>query len=273
METLKPGLPSGTLITMMGNYKKPIDQIKPGDVIKVFDMASEDYDGAHFHLNTPTYTKVTNVTKQHVTKMVKIKFSNGTDLITTIGHSLRMQALPCGVLVRDEVITRGCSEVDDEAVEFDRVGGRATSVTDIDYTDQLVKDLGYHFCCNVGLESYSPDRKYTESKYDIDDLRFSNVITKNEWDASQLKLGGIPIVDDSKTLEDIRYDVDGDYDSLVNEAVTVIGFEDIDSEFETYTIDGTELNTTNYFANDILVSTDLGNISDDIEHHNPHTVV
>jgi hypothetical protein len=273
MEVLKPGVPAGTLITMMGNYKKPIEQVNPGDVIKVFDMNSDDYDGAHFYLNTPTYTKVTNVTKQKVTKMVKMKFSNGTELITTIGHSMRMQALPCGVLVRDGIETRGCSEVDENMEEFDRVGARAKQVTDIEYSDNWAKDLGYHFCCNVGMESYSPEKKYTESKYDMEDLRFNNVITKNEWETPQLKTGGIPIVDNSKPLEDIRVDVDGNYEDFIDESVTIIGFEDIDSEFETYTIDGTELNSTNYFANDILVCTDIGNVGEPDDHHNPQTFV
>jgi hypothetical protein len=107
----------------------------------------------------------------------------------------------------------------------------------------------------------------------MEDLRFNNVITKNEWETPQLKTGGIPIVDNSKPLEDIRVDVDGNYEDFIDESVTIIGFEDIDSEFETYTIDGTELNSTNYFANDILVCTDIGNVGEPDDHHNPQTFV
>ncbi len=166
MEQINPGLPAGTLISMYDDYQKPIEEIQNGDVVKVFDMNSDDYDGAHPMMNTPTYTKVRKVTKQRATKLVKIKFSDGTELITTIGHPLRMQAMPCGIVYREDGIeTRGCSEVDENMEEYDRVGARAQMVTDIDDVDDWAKDLGYHFCCNVGLESYSPEKKYIETKY------------------------------------------------------------------------------------------------------------
>ena len=42
MEQINPGVSSGTLITMLDDYQKPIEEIKIGDVIKTFDMASED---------------------------------------------------------------------------------------------------------------------------------------------------------------------------------------------------------------------------------------
>ena len=162
MEQINPGLSSGTLITMLDDYQKPIEELKTGDVIKTFDMASDDYDGAHPMMNTPTYTKVRRVKKQRATKLVKIKFSDGTDLITTIGHPLRMQAMPCGIVYREDGLeTRGCSDVDENMEEYDRVGARAKAITDIDDVDDYVQSLGYHFCCNVGLESYSPEKKYT----------------------------------------------------------------------------------------------------------------
>ena len=261
MEQINPGLSSGTLITMLDDYQKPIEEIQTGDVIKTFDMSADDYDGAHPWLNTSTYTTVRKVKKQRATKLVKIKFSDGTDLITTIGHPLRMQAMPCSVVFRDDgTETRGCSEVDENMEEYDRVGARAKMVTDIEDVDDLAKDLGYHFCCNVGLESYSPEKKYTETKYDIEDLRFNNVVTKNEWEVSQLKIGGFPIMGMGKTIETIRQEVDGNYSELVNDAITVVGFEDLNAEFETYFIASTDINPydNNYFANNILVSNEEG---------------
>jgi hypothetical protein len=269
MEQINPGLSSGTLITMQDDYQKPIEKIKVGDVIKTFDMASEDYDGAHPWMNTPTYTTVRNIKKQRATKLVKIKFSDGTDLITTIGHPLRMQAMPCGIVYREDGIeTRGCSDVDEGMEEYDRVGARAKMITDIDDVDDYVQALGYHFCCNVGLESYSPDKKYTENKYDIDDLRFNNVVTMNEWETSQLQIGGFPILGTGKAIEAIRKDVDGDYTELVKDAVTIVGFEDIDDEFETYFIGSTDINSksNNYFANNVLVTTDKGPQNNEQEH-------
>ena len=269
MEQINPGLPSGTLITMLDDYQKPIEEIKTGDVIKTFDMSSDDYDGAHPWMNKPTYTKVRRVKKQRATKLVKIKFSDGTDLITTIGHPLRMQAMPCGIVYREDGIeTRGCSEVNEDMEEYDRVGARAKTITDIDDVDDWAKDLGYHFCCNVGLESYSPEKKYTETKYDIEDLRFNNVVTKNEWEVSQLKIGGFPIVGMGKAIETIRKEVDGNYTELVNDAVTIVGFEDLNDEFETYFIDSTDINSrdNNYFANDILVCNEKGPQNNEQEH-------
>ncbi len=269
MEQIIPGLSSGTLITMLDDYQKPIEEIQMYDVIKTFDMASKDYDGAHPMMNTPTYTKVRKVKKQRATKLVKIKFSDGTDLITTIGHPLRMQAMPCGIVYREDGIeTRGCSDVDEGMEEYDRVGARAKMVTDIDEVDDWAKDLGYHFCCNVGMESYSPEKKYTESKYDIEDLRFNNVVTKNEWETAQLKIGGFPILGTGKAIEDIRMEVGGNYTELVNDAVTIVGFEDIDDEFETYFIDSTDINSrdNNYFANNILVSSVKGPQNNEQEH-------
>ena len=269
MEQINPGLSSGTLITMLDDYQKPIEEIKIGDVIKTFDMASEDYDGAHPMANTPTYTKVRKVKKQRATKLVKIKFSDGTDLITTIGHPLRMQAMPCGIVYREDGIeTRGCSEVNEGMEEYDRVGARAKAVTDIDDVDDWAKDLGYHFCCNVGLESYSPEKKYTETKYDIEDLRFNNVVTMNEWKVSQLKIGGFPTLDMGKAIETIRQEVVGNYSELVNKAVTIVGFEDLNAEFETYFIASTDINPydNNYFANNILVSNEEGPQSNEQVH-------
>ncbi len=272
MEQINPGLSSGTLITMQDDYQKPIEEIKIGDVIKTFDMASDDYDGAHTSHNIPTYTTVRSVKKQKATKLVKIKFSDGTDLITTIGHPLRMQALPCGILYREDVNgsieTRGCSEVSNDMEEYDRVGARANTIADIDEVDEWIKNLGYHFCCNVGVESYSPEKKYTESKYDIEDLRFSNITTKNEWEVSQLKLGGIPVTDNAKTLDDLRLEVNGNYSKFTDGAVTIVGFEDIDDEFETYFIDSTDINShdNNYFANNVLVTTNRGPQNNEQEH-------
>ena len=269
MEQINPGLSSGTLITMLDDYQKPIEEIKTGDVIKTFDMASEDYDGAHPMMNTPTYTKVRRIKKQRATKLVKIKFSDGTDLITTIGHPLRMQAMPCGIVYREDGLeTRGCSDVDENMEEYDRVGARAKAITDIDDVDDYVQSLGYHFCCNVGLESYSPEKKYTETKYDINDLRFNNVVTKNEWEVSQLKIGGFPILGTGMAIEAIRKEVDGDYIELVEEAVTIVGFEDLNDEFETYFIDSTDINSrnNNYFANNILVCNDKGPQNNEQEH-------
>ena len=78
MEQINPGLPAGTLISMYDDYQNPIEEIQYGDVVKVFDMNSDDYDGAHPMMNTPTYTKVRKVTKQRATKLFKIKFSDGT---------------------------------------------------------------------------------------------------------------------------------------------------------------------------------------------------
>ena len=269
MEQINPGVSSGTLITMLDDYQKPIEEIQTGDVIKTFDMASDDYDGAHPWMNTPTYTTVRKVKKQRATKLVKIKFSDGTDLITTIGHPLRMQAMPCGIVYREEGIeTRGCSEVNEDMEEYDRVGARAKTITDIDDVDDWAKDLGYHFCCNVGLESYSPEKKYTETKYDIEDLRFNNVVTKNEWEVSQLKIGGFPTLDMGKAIETIRQEVVGNYSELVNKAVTIVGFEDLNDEFETYFIDSTDINSrdNNYFANDILVCNEKGPQNNEQEH-------
>ena len=256
MEQINPGVSSGTLITMLDDYQKPIEEIKIGDVIKTFDMASEEYDGAHHWNNSPTYTTVRRVKKQRATKLVKIKFSDGTDLITTIGHPLRMQAMPCGVVYRDDgTETRGCSEVNEDMEEYDRVGARAKPITDIEDVDDWAKDLGYHFCCNVGLESYSPEKKYTETKYDIEDLRFSNVVTKNEWKTAQLQLGGFPILNTGMAIEAIRKEVDGNYIELIKDAVTIVGFEDLNDEFETYYIDKTDISSydNNYFANNVLV--------------------
>ena len=269
MEQINPGLPAGTLISMYGDYQKPIEEIQNGDVIKMYDVNSEEFDGAHPMANIPTYTKVRKVKKQRATKLVKIKFSDGTDLITTIGHPLRMQAMPCSVVFRDDgTETRGCSEVNEDMEEYDRVGARAKAVTDIDDVDDWAKDLGYHFCCNVGLESYSPEKKYTETKYDIEDLRFNNVVTKNEWEVSQLKIGGFPILDTGMAIEAIRKEVDGNYTELVNDAVTIVGFEDLNDEFETYFIDSTDINSrdNNYFANDILVCNEKGPQNNEQEH-------
>ena len=269
MDQINPGLSSGTLITMLDDYQKPIEELKTGDVIKTFDMASDDYDGAHPMMNTPTYTKVRKVKKQRATKLVKIKFSDGTDLITTIGHPLRMQAMPCGIVYREDGLeTRGCSDVDENMEEYDRVGARAKAITDIDDVDDWAKELGYHFCCNVGLESYSPEKKYTETKYDINDLRFNNVVTKNEWEVAQLQVGGFPILNSGKAIEDIRAEVGGNYTELVDGAVTIVGFEDIDNECETYYIDETDISTNdnNYFANNVLVTINKGPQNNEQEH-------
>jgi len=269
MEQINPGLPAGTLISMYGDYQKPIEEIQNGDVIKVFDMNSDEYDGAHPMANIPTYTKVRKIKKQRATKLVKIKFSDGNELITTIGHPLRMQAMPCGIVYREDGLeTRGCSDVDENMEEYDRVGARAKAITDIDDVDDYVQSLGYHFCCNVGLESYSPEKKYTETKYDINDLRFNNVVTKNEWEVSQLKIGGFPILGTGMAIEAIRKEVDGDYTELVEEAVTIVGFEDLNDEFETYFIDSTDINSrnNNYFANNILVCNDKGPQNNEQEH-------
>ena len=269
MEQINPGLPAGTLISMYGDYQKPIEEIQNGDVIKMYDVNSEEFDGAHPMANIPTYTKVRKVKKQRATKLVKIKFSDGTDLITTIGHPLRMQAMPCGIVYREDGIeTRGCSEVNEDMEEYDRVGARAKPITDIEDVDDWAKDLGYHFCCNVGLESYSPEKKYTETKYDIEDLRFNNVVTKNEWEVSQLKIGGFPILGTGMAIEAIRKEVDGNYTELVNDAVTIVGFEDLNDEFETYFIDSTDVNSrdNNYFANNILVCNDRGPQSNEQVH-------
>jgi hypothetical protein len=158
--------------------------------------------------------------------------------------------------------------VDENMEEFDRVGARAKAVTDIDDVDDLAKDLGYHFCCNVGLESYSPEKKYTETKYDINDLRFNNVITMNKWKVSQLQIGGFPTLDVGKAIETIRKEVVGNYSELVNKAVTIVGFEDLNAEFETYYIDSTDIHTgsNNYFANNILVCNDKGPQNNEQEH-------
>ena len=77
-ENITPGVPAGTLITIgtdFGDIQKPIEKIKPGDLLKTFDM--EDYDGAHHEQNTSTYVKIRKVSKQHATKLVKIKYSDG----------------------------------------------------------------------------------------------------------------------------------------------------------------------------------------------------
>jgi hypothetical protein len=180
-----------------------------------------------------------------------------------------MQAMPCGIVYREEGLeTRGCSEVDENMEEYDRVGARAKMVTDIDDVDDWAKDLGYHFCCNVGMESYSPEKKYTETKYDIEDLRFNNVVTKNEWETAQLQIGGFPILNSGKAIEDIRAEVDGNYTELVEGAVTVVGFEDIDNEFETYYIEKTDISTydNNYFANNVLVAVNKGPQNNEQEH-------
>ena len=269
MEIVTSGVPAGTLITVgtdFGDIQKPIEKIKPGDLLKTYDM--DDYDGGHHELNTPTYTKIRKVGKSYATKLVKIKYSNGNSLITTIGHPLRMQAMPCGVVWQEDGSqTRGCSDVDEGMEEYDKVGARAKTITDIDDVDDWAKELGYHFCCNVGMESYSPEKKYTETKYDIEDLRFSNVITRNVWDMSQVQIGGFPILDGGSVANDVREDVDGNYIELVEKLVTIEGFEDIDAEFETYYIEETDLTVHNtngsqhsiaenlYFANNMLLST------------------
>jgi len=263
-ESINPGVPAGTLITIgtdFGDIQKPIEKVKPGDLLKTFDSSSPDYDGAHHEKNTPTYTIVRKVGKNHATKLVKIKYSDGNSLITTIGHPMQMQAMPCNsVYSEDGVETRGCSEVSEEMEEYGMVGARSTMITDIDDVDNWTKELGYHFCCNVGIESYSPDKKYTESKYDIEDLRFSNVIIRNDWIMSQLQIGGFPIVDGGKYSNDVRDEVDGDYTKFIEKMVTIVGFEDIDEEFETYYIDETDFDSFNvggkYFINNILVSLD-----------------
>ena len=258
-ENITPGVPAGTLITIgtdFGDIQKPIEKIKPGDLLKTYDM--DNYDGAHHELNTITYTKIRKVAKNRATKLVKIKYSNGDSLITTIGHPMEMQAMPCGVVWQENgTQTRGCSSVTPGMEEYDRVGARSTMITDIDNVDDWAKELGYHFCCNVGPEAYSPNRKYTESKYDIEDLRFSNVITRNEWEMSQLKVGGFPIYDGGKVPNDVREEVDGNYTELLDELVTIDGFEDIDDEFETYFIQDTDFgySDNSYFANNVMVST------------------
>ena len=260
-ENLTPGVPAGTLITIgtdFGDIQKPIEEIKPGDLLKTFDHIDPDYDGAHHEKNTPTYTKIRKISKQHATKLVKIKYSDGNSLITTIGHPLRMQAMPCGVVWQEDgTQTRGCSSVTPQMDEYKRVGARAKIITDIDEVDDVAKALGFHFCCNVGTESYAPEKKYTESKYDIEDLRFSNVITRNEWEMSQLKIGGFPIYDGGKVPNDVREEVDGDYTKILEELVTIDGFEDIDDEFETYYIQDTDFgySENSYFANNVMVST------------------
>ena len=168
MEIVTSGVPAGTLITVgtdFGDIQKPIEKIKPGDLLKTYDM--DDYDGGHHELNTPTYTKIRKVGKNYATKLVKMKYSDGNSLITTIGHPLRMQGMPCGVVWQEDGSqTRGCSGVDEGMEEYDKVGARAKMITDIDDVDDWAKELGYHFCCNVGMESYSPEKKYIETKYD-----------------------------------------------------------------------------------------------------------
>ena len=280
MEIVTSGVPAGTLITVgtdFGDIQKPIEKIKPGDLLKTYDM--DDYDGGHHELNTPTYTKIRKVGKSYATKLVKIKYSNGNSLITTIGHPLRMQAMPCGVVWQEDGSqTRGCSEVKKGMEEYDKVGARAKMITDINDVDDYVQALGYHFCCNVGIESYSPEKKYTETKYDIEDLRFSNVITRNVWDMSQVQIGGFPILDGGSVANDVREDVDGNYIELVEKLVTIEGFEDIDAEFETYYIEETDLTVHNtngsqhsipenlYFANNMLLSTATSEYKEQ-EHH------
>ena len=259
VEYVGPGVPAGTLITIgtdFGDIQKPIEKIKPGDLLKTYDL--DNYDGAHHELNTTTYTKIRKIVKQHATKLVKIKYSDGNSLITTIGHPLRMQSMPCGVVWQEDgTQTKGCSLVTPEMDEYERVGARATMITDIDDVDDWAKALGFHFCCNVGKEAYSPGKKYTESKYDIEDLRFSNVITRNEWEMSQLKIGGFPILDGGKIVNDVREDVNGEYTKILEELVTIDGFEDIDDEFETYFIQDTDFgySENTYFANNVMVST------------------
>ena len=280
VEYVTSGVPAGTLITVgtdFGDIQKPIEKIKPGDLLKTYDM--DDYDGGHHELNTPTYTKIRKVGKSYATKLVKIKYSNGNSLITTIGHPLRMQAMPCGVVWQEDGSqTRGCSGVDEGMEEYDKVGARAKMITDIDDVDDWAKELGYHFCCNVGMESYSPEKKYIETKYDIEDLRFSNVITRNVWDMSQVQIGGFPILDGGSVANDVREDVDGNYIELVEKLVTIEGFEDIDAEFETYYIEETDLTYNNdevsqhgigenlYFANNMLLSTATSEYKEQ-EHH------
>ncbi len=259
VEYIGPGVPAGTLITIgtdFGDIQKPIEKIKPGDLLKTYDM--DNYDGAHHELNTSTYTKIRKISKQHSTKLVRIKYSDGNSLITTIGHPLKMQAMPCGVVwQKDGTQTKGCSSVTPQMDEYKRVGARAKIITDIDEVDDVAKALGFHFCCNVGQEAYSPDKKYTESKYDIEDLRFSNVITKNEWKMSQLQIGGFPILDGGKSSNDVRTEVDGNYTKFLKGMITVVGFEDIDDEFETYFISDSDLGegSDGYFANNVLVGT------------------
>ena len=259
VEFVGPGVPAGTLITIgtdFGDIQKPIEKIKPGDLLKTYDL--DNYDGAHHELNTITYTKIRKVAKNRATKLVKIKYSDGNSLITTIGHPLRMQSMPCGVVWQEDgTQTKGCSLVTPEMDEYERVGARATMITDIDDVDDWAKALGFHFCCNVGKEAYSPGKKYTESKYDIEDLRFSNVITRNEWEMSQLKIGGFPILDGGKSSNDVREDVNGEYTKILEELVTIDGFEDIDDEFETYYIQDTDFgySENSYFANNVMVST------------------
>ena len=168
VEYVTSGVPAGTLITVgtdFGDIQKPIEKIKPGDLLKTYDM--DGYDGGHHELNTPTYTKIRKVGKNYATKLVKVKYSDGNSLITTIGHPLRMQGMPCGVVWQEDGSqTRGCSGVDEGMEEYDKVGARAKMITDIDDVDDWAKELGYHFCCNVGMESYSPEKKYTETKYE-----------------------------------------------------------------------------------------------------------
>jgi len=62
--------------------------------------------------------------------------------------------------------------------------------------------------------------------------------------------------------------VDGNYTELVDEAVTVVGFEDLNAEFETYVIDSTDINphSNNYFANNILVCNPKGPQDNEQEH-------
>ena len=280
-ENITPGVPAGTLITIgtdFGDIQKPIEKIKPGDLLKTFDM--EDYDGAHHEQNTSTYVKIRKVSKQHATKLVKIKYSDGNSLITTIGHPLRMQAMPCGVVWQEDgTQTRGCSSVTPQMDEYERVGARAKIITDIDDVDDVAKALGFHFCCNVGTEAYSPEKKYTESKYDIEDLRFSNVITRNAWDMSQVQIGGFPILDGGSVANDVREEVDGNYIELLENLVTIEGFEDIDAEFETYYIEETDLTSNTdqelthgfeenlYFANNVLLATAQSIAYEEQEHH------
>ena len=72
----------------------------------------------------------------------------------------------------------------------------------------------------------------------------------------------------NKAIEDIRAEVGGNYTELVDGAVTIVGFEDIDNEFETYYIDETDISSydNNYFANNVLVTVNKGPQNNEQEH-------
>jgi len=63
-------------------------------------------------------------------------------------------------------------------------------------------------------------------------------------------------------------EVNGNYSKFTDGAVTIVGFEDIDDEFETYFIDSTDINShdNNYFANNVLVVTNRGPQDNEQEH-------